>query len=168
MSETLPVIWKEWTSTNGRWGLDILVPNEEIRNSLEANKTVLPEGRIEDLGRISNRKVLRFTPELGVNTWLTFEDEAINGGIRVAHESLQSNQEVTVLLLGPIAITQSWGYKGRSTCITLWKKGVAEKLSEAQLLGLGLIEPSEAGTDVHSPPEIEGPMAEQLRKLGLD
>ena len=155
----------EETSTNGWRGIDILVPEKDYEDVEECEG--LPEGDLRDCGKTAGRRVLVFTPRPGAGTYLSFATEVVEGGTTVCKIDLQSNKSITVSMLGPVAITRSYGYKGRSTTITLWRDGQRVELSESHLLALGLIEPDTAPVDIPAPAPVSSATADQLRKQGL-
>ena len=155
---------KVWsvTSTNGRWGIEIVSPAEgEIKWPAR--------GTLKSLGSIEGRDVFRFDPDDGSQTWvLPGRDlEPLSGASTAIKMSLQSSDSGTIMILGPQAAVRSWGYKGRSSHVTLYLEGVAQDCPASILLALGLIEAQGKLIEIPPPPPVSGAMAEALRKAGL-
>lgn len=155
-------IWKSWTSTNGRYGMDVLAPEDFVQVD-----GVLQEGVVSDLGTVANRRVLRFTPKPGAGTYILFGADGLDGGTIIEDLNLQSSNSASVSIVGRMAVAKYMGYKGRSISYTLYKDGKAVELQEAQLLALGLIKPSVKPVEIPPPPPMPSAMADAFAALGL-
>jgi hypothetical protein len=135
------------TSTNGRWGLVVLCDTEY--------PLVRPiEGKLIDYGTVDGHRTFEIIPEEGTGRWYYWAEDAecISGCAIVHQEDLQSSQFATLIVGSDTFIMRSYGYKRRSSDITVWKKGQFVRVSSATLAAMGLL-PGNEGKAV----EIEPP-----------
>lgn len=143
MTAAIALLWQA-RSTNGRWGLAIVGPEG----------TELPcQGSIRHLGEVE-----------GIDTWLVEPGETgtwvvtagavtIHGGATVVVErGLQSNNYASVLILGPQAVVEHHGYKGRYSNVIAYVNGQEQQIPGPVLLAMGLIQGSDMAQAVAIPP----------------
>ena len=160
----------KFVSTNGRWGAEVFAPDGAMEGQHCGYGDDTIRGTIEDKGTVGSFRSFVVHPDSTADTWISFaerETEVIAGATLVWGRGLQSGQYGAILLLGPVAVIKSYGYKGRSSWMTLYKNGVAQKLTAAHLVALGLVEPDKEPEPVAAPPEVDGAMAAALRRAGL-
>ena len=142
-----------WTSTNGRWGAQLVHPD---------GQKFPAQGTLRSLGRAGGLDCFEFAPaETG--TWIvTGDDLSPVAGCEVAYNaSLQSSSSVTFLVARPGAIWKRHGYKGRSvTVVMLRPDGTVVRPDPATLLASGAIEPA---AELHRVGECLGAMLEAVR-----
>ena len=150
------------TSTNGRWGLTVVHPND-------VDITAAPvEGELESLGSIEGHKTFVFTPKAGTGRWYILEGdtECLAGCKIVTRVGLQSFREATLLVLRPFAAYKRFGYRRRSSRIIAWRKGEPVELPPSVMAAMGLIPAERKRIDVE-PPALDGALAEALKKSGV-
>lgn len=158
MSADTALLWQA-RSTNGRWGLAIVGP--------EGSK--LPcQGAIRRLGEVSGIDTWLLEPgETG--TWVMVAGEVtVHGGATVVREmGLQSNNHASILLIGPQAVIEEHGYKGRSSWIKAYINGEAKVIPSPVLLAMGLIKGGDMPQAVAIPPPapLQGAMAAAFARL---
>lgn len=158
------------TSQNGRTTLEIVCRDD----TWQAPAKGLPRGHIVSLGVVGGTHAYEFVPDETAGTWCLWGSgqtchAAIEGAVQVIDLDMQGfgGSRAEILTLGPVAILKGIGYKGRSTWYTLYREGVEQRLTEGELLALGLIKPATAPKPVVAPPALSGAMAEALRRAGL-
>jgi hypothetical protein len=138
-------------STNGRWGLAIVGPEE----------TKLPaQGILRHVGNVSGMETYEFTPgETGM--WaMTAEDVTVHGGATmVTWQDLQSSRGASLLLLGPQAVIEHHGYKRRGSHIVAYVSGVKTDIPGTVLAAMGLLQADGEVVAVEPPPALNGAMA---------
>lgn len=144
-------------STNGRWGVAIVGPEG----------TEFPaQGTLRHLGRVAGVATYEYTPG-ETETWVFVGgDVAVHGGgTVVAYEDLQSSRVVSILLIGPEAILETRGYKGRGSSIEAYIRGRRTSIPATVLVAMGLVH-AEGETVKIAPPEpLQGAMALAFAKL---
>jgi len=152
------VVIQSATSTNGRWGLDLVAPEG----------TELPaEGRLEDLGKKAGRRVFRHIPaETGVWTIFAGDAEVVEGtpATVAVQMGLQSYRVATILRVRPGGVWRSFGYKRRGSWYhMLTPDGRVEEVP-AHVIARAMARPEACP----EPPEPEeNVMADALRRAGL-
>jgi len=152
----------EWTSTNGRWGLTLLCPEDQKFPA---------EGSIESLGELGGMSCFKFTPGK-TGLWLVIGDDLVpvkGTGAEIAGScGLQSYKSVTLLICRPGGTWKWHGYKRRqSGFCSLNSEGKVQESPPAVLLEAGVIEPEIPAEVITPPPEVESSMASAMRKAGL-
>lgn len=152
-------IFKE-LSTNGRWGLAVV--GEE--------GTQFPaEGSVRPVGRAAGIQTFELVPG-NTGTWVL---PVSGGGIKihggatlVAQEELQSNGVAALLLMGPEAVIEIYGYKRRSSRVVAFIEGRETDIPAPVLATMGLlqVEPPKA-TEIPPPPPLSGAMATAFAAL---
>ena len=152
-------VW-ECSSTNGRWGAVIVSPSSE-------EVSWPAQGHLEHKGQTDGREVFVFRPDSEAATWVLpgGDIEVIEGAAVAYSKPLQSSRAGTILVLGPTAIIRAWGYKGRSSHITLWLDGTPQDCPGTVLVALGLIDGGKT-KEIPPPPPSSGALADALRKAG--
>lgn len=144
-------------STNGRWGLAIVGPEE----------TKLPaQGSLRHVGNVAGIEIYQFTPgETG--TWaMTAEDVTVHGGATmVTWQDLQSSRGASLLLLGPQAVVEHHGYKRRSSRVVAYVAGVETDIPGTVLAAMGLLQAGGKVVAVDPPPALGGAMAAAFAAL---
>ena len=144
-------------STNGRWGLAIVGPEE----------TKLPaQGSLRHVGNVAGIEIYQFTPgETG--TWaITAGDVTVHGGAtRVTSVDLQSARIASLLLLGPQAVIEHHGYKRRGSHIVAYVSGVKTDIPGTVLAAMGLLQAGGEVIAVEPPPALGGAMAAAMSSL---
>lgn len=148
----------EARSTNGRWGLTVVGPEG----------TKFPaEGSLRHVGRVAGMETFEFVPgETG--TWvLPTGDVKVHGGATVVKTmSLQSHEECNLLVLGPEAVVEHYGYKRRGSRIVAYIRGVETDIPAAVLAAMGLVKAEGGETiKVEPPPPLQGAMAAAFAAL---
>ena len=145
------------TSTNGNYGIALVGPE---------GTTFPAEGSIKHLGKVAGMATYEFTPG-ETETWIYVGgDVQVRGGATVvASEDLQSSRFASILLLGPEAIIETYGYKGRGTCIEAYVRGIRTDIPATVLAALGLIEAEGEIIAIAPPPVLQGAMALAFAKL---
>ena len=145
-------------STNGRWGMAVVSP-EEVR---------LPcEGSLKDLGSVGQVKTFLFEPG-STGTWILAADcdVRIHGGASLAYSTdLQSSRSISLLVLGREAVVEFIGYKGRSSRIKAFIEGVETDIPGPVLLAMGLLQPEGEIVEIEPPAPLQGAMAEAFQRL---
>ena len=145
-------------STNGRSGLAIVA---------ESDVTFPAKGMLTSLGTFEGVKTFRFDPDENGKWFLIGgELEAVSGAAVVESVYLQSSRYATIVAGGDFFVTREIGYKGNSSNILAFQRGVAIELPATVLAAMGLI-PCEAKTVEIEIPEVESTVAEALRKAGI-
>lgn len=162
-------------STNGRWGVQVVLPEgvEDLSTPFR--------GRVQSLGRAgglncfavqpptpeSEQHPLRPEPE----TYVLMGDDLspVEGCVVVHREDLQSNDYCTILLLQPGAIWRNYGYKRRRcTIYMLAQDGSVVTPPPAVLLAAGLMQPTtDSVIEVPAVPPLPSSLAEAMRRAGL-
>ena len=150
-------VWKQ-VSTNGRWGVAI-VAQEDVQFPAE--------GHLRYLGTTSGTKTYLFEPgQTQQYVWPTTGEVEIHGGASLVESmSLQSSDCACIVLLGPQAVVERFGYKRRSSRIVAFVEGVETEIPAPVLLAMGLIRSEEGTVEIEPPPPLEGPMAEAFKRL---
>lgn len=153
-----------FTSTNGRWGISVVgdVPDEFKLSSGPVRGTAQP------LGTVEGHSVFRLCPDDQAQSWVLVGSDlvAVEGATVVCAQSLQSSDNCSILLLGPMAVVKSYGYKRRNYQVTLYSEGQAQDCPAPVLLALGLL-PAQDVPAVQPPPPASSAFAEALRRAGL-
>lgn len=138
-------------STNGRWGLAVVGPEE----------TTFPaQGSLRHVGTVAGMNTYEFTPgETGA--WvMTAGDVTVHGGATlVTFENLQSYGVASLLLLGPQAVVEHHGYKRRSSRVVAYVNGEKKDIPSTVLAAMGLMQAGGEVLAVKPPPSLEGAMA---------
>lgn len=138
-------------STNGRWGLALVGPEE---TDLKERNTVKP------VGTVSGVQVFEVSPT-DEPTWVRIAgDVTVHGGATlVASVDLQSNGMMSLLLLGPMAVVEHHGYRRRTSQIVAYEDNVAVGIPSTVLAAMGLLKIDKPTDIVEPPPALEGAMA---------
>lgn len=158
MTAAIALLWQA-RSTNGRWGLAIVGPEG----------TKLPcQGAIRHLGEVEGLDTWLLEPgETG--TWIMVAgDVTVHGGATVVvGRGLQSNNHASILLLGPQAVVEHHGYKGRYSNVFAYINGDEKNIPGPVLLAMGLIKGSDMAQAVAIPPPepLQGAMAAAFARL---
>ena len=146
----------EARSTNGRWGLALVGPDEA-----DATGNAW-RGTVRSLGTAAGIETYLLVPDQQAQTWVLWAGDATahGGATTVARMSLQSNDYAGLLLLGPQAVVEHHGYKRRGSSIRVYVDGVAQDAPAPVLLALGLL-PSDGQVpaDPAPPLALEGALA---------
>lgn len=124
----ISTIW-EVLSTNGRWGMSIVGPHGI---SLPA------QGSLRHVGTVEGVSTYLFTPG-EVGTWVQAHTESakIHGGAtKVQGMDLQSGRQASIVLLGPEAIVEWFGYKNRSSRVVAYADGKEQPIQQAYDMAL--------------------------------
>ena len=155
-------------STNGRWGLDIVVADDAVKIPMDDGIAV--RGSIVSLGTLSGMRTYEFFDSVdsddGQMFLLTGEVDTVNGAEVVEYVSLQSSGTATLLVLSDLAVMRHVGYKGRSGEFALYDKGVRKDIPQAVLASMGLIVTDQEVVIV-DPPKISSAIADAARAAGL-
>lgn len=146
-------------STNGRWGLAVVGPEG----------TTLPaQGSLRHIGAVGGVETYIFSPG-NTGTWaMSAGDVKVHGGATlVAHQYLQSDRYASLLLLGPQAVVEHYGYKRRGSRVLAYVNGQETDIPQTVLAALGLVKPVGEPDHIEPPPALEGAMAEALKRLRL-
>lgn len=150
-------------STNGRWGMQIVCPDDYNGNGS------VHQGTLKSLGCIGGVDCFEFTPKAG-NWIIVGGDLTDKAGCSIAYKkSMQSGNYATILVARPGAIWTNSGYQGRSIdYYMLLPDGTAIKPDPAIMLAAGLIKAKEE-TEIEIPdaPELDGALQAALKKAGL-
>ena len=147
----------EARSTNGRWGMAIVGPEG----------TKLPaQGSLASLGTVAGIETYLFTPS-ETGTWILAggDLQPHGGATTVRTMNLQSSSSATILLLGPEAVVEQYGYKRRSSRFVAYVAGEAQDIPASILLAMGIIAPESAPAAIEPPPALSGAMANAFAKL---
>ena len=136
-------------SQNGRWGVSVVtrdVPEEYLelgygRGTPELIREKGVPGTLTHLGRDgSGSQVYRLDYDPASQTWVVAgEDlEVVSGATQVVKTTLQGHRHATLLLAGADAVVKSYGYRRRSSSVSLYRRGVKEHVPEAVLLAYGI------------------------------
>lgn len=157
----------KWTSTNGRWGVEIVgdLPDGQGWQKL------MP-GHLVPLGTRGGMQCFCYSPE-GEGFIATLGDAVPasgSGAVEVCSMDLQSSSRVTLFHAIAGAIFQVFGYKRRgSDFLAITADGNLKPVPAGVLLALGLIQPSkdEEIAPAPAPEKPSGVMLDALRKAGL-
>jgi len=107
------------SSTNGRWGLRIVGP---------AGTKFPAEGKLERLGEIGGYSTYRFIPG-ETDRWVLIGEDMtpLEGAEGVERMSLQSNNYISLVILGPDAVVEHHGYKRRGSTVSRYVRGIKDK-----------------------------------------
>lgn len=153
-------------STNGRWGLSVVGP---------AGVTFPARGGLTKIGTVDGIETYRFDPSDDALCYvLPILAQAIPvGGCSAVRFSgsntamdLQSGSYVSLLLLSPVAVVKTIGYKGRSSSLAAYVDGVKKDIPAPVLLAMGLV-PAPEPEAVPGPPALDGGMQAALAAAGL-
>ena len=148
----------EARSTNGRWGMAIVGPEG----------TKLPaQGSLASLGTVAGIETYLFTPS-ETGTWILAggDLQPRGGATTVRTMNLQSSSSATILLLGPEAVIEQYGYKRRSSRYVAYVNGEARDIPASILLAMGIIaSESTPTTSIPPPPALSNTMANAFSKL---
>lgn len=144
-------------STNGRWGLAVVGPEE----------TTFPaQGSLRHVGKVAGMATYEFTPG-DTGAWVAVAgDVTVHGGATlVACEDLQSSHVASLLLLGPEAVVEHHGYKRRSSRVVAYVSGVETDIPGTVLAAMGLLQVDGEVIAVEPPPVLGGAMAAAFAAL---
>ncbi len=156
----ISTIW-EVLSTNGRWGMSIVGPHGI---SLPA------QGSLRHVGTVEGVSTYLFTPG-EVGTWVQAQTESakIHGGAtKVQGMDLQSGRQASIVLLGPEAIVEWFGYKNRSSRVVAYADGKEQPIPAPVLAAMGLVQADGEIVDICPPPQLGGAMAAAFARLESD
>lgn len=158
-------ILKEWTSTNGNWGVEIVgeLPEGESWQSL------MP-GELIPLGKKGGIEAFKYNPQKENTYAVTLSDgraEEGSGAVQICDCYLQSNNSIMLWNASKGAIFESFGYKQRSSHFVAVTKEGLKNVPVGVLLALGLIEPPEGAAPAPEPSPPNNQMLEALKKAGL-
>lgn len=92
--------------------------------------------------------------------------KAHGGATTVVSRDLQSSQFATIILLGPEAVIEQYGYKRRSSRYVAYVNGEARDIPASILLAMGIIaSESTPTTSIPPPPALSNTMANAFSKL---
>lgn len=114
-----PVLLREWRSTNGRWGVQIVGPAAAapaFKDRWGWGSKALP-GALIPLGRLAGMESFRYDPAAAGFVVLAGDAEPVAGTpcSLIYGEGLQSSEFVTLLAAQPGGRWREWGYKQRSS-----------------------------------------------------
>ena len=148
----------EARSTNGRWGMAIVGPDG----------TKLPaQGSLSNIGTVAGIETYQFYPG-ETKTWVLAggDIKAHGGATTVVSRDLQSSQTATIILLGPEAVIEQYGYKRRSSRYVAYVNGEERDIPASILLAMGIIaSESTPTTSIPPPPALSNAMADAFSKL---
>lgn len=146
------------TSTNGRRGQAIVSASEGVQFPAQ--------GSLEHIGTVEGIKTYLFTPG-DTGTWVLPTSEVkIHGGATLVDEiDLQSSAVGSILLLGPQAVIEIYGYKRRSSNVVAYIEGVETEIPSTVLLAMGLLSSGGETVEIEPPPALQGSMAAAFAKL---
>lgn len=144
-------------STNGRWGLVVVGPE---------GVEFPAQGSLRHVGNVAGMTTYEFLPG-DTGTWvLPAGDVKVHGGATlIARESLQSYQVASLLLLGPQAVIEQYGYKQRSSRIVAYINGEVVEIPGTVLAAMGLLQADGEIAVVEPPPPLLGAMAAAFANL---
>jgi len=156
---------KRWTSTNNRWGLAIVAPDEIDWNSPQYGEMVY-------LGKLEGHRTYQFTPTDHENIkgnwyYVCGDSETLAGAVNICSIGLQSNNAVNLWALSPFSALRIFGYARRSAHIVAFKNGEPIDLPTGVMAAMGLLPVEEKEPVEPDLPEPDGALAEALRKAGL-
>lgn len=137
------------TSQNGRWGLALVSEGiEEIRRETPVRATAM------ELGEAERHRVVRLEPTNDPQWAVVYDSDAdpLSGASRIESVSLQGNSYATLLLIGPKALVQVWGYKRRSSRVIYYEQGEECRVPASVLLALGMLDSGAPPKTVPPPP----------------
>jgi hypothetical protein len=145
-------------STNGRWGLAVVGPE---------GAKFPAQGSLRHVGKVAGLATYEFVPgETG--TWVlpVLEEVTVHGGATlVAAHDLQSGGYVSLLLLGPQAVVERYGYKRRSSRVVAYVAGAETHIPGTVLAAMGLLQADGEVVAVAPPPVLGGAMAAAFAAL---
>ncbi len=152
---------KRFTSTNGRWGMTIVGP-EDV-------ETCPIEGRVMDLGDVEGHRTFQIIPEEGTGRWYYWGEDIKphTGCSKVYQTGLQSGHDCALIVGGEFFAVEWTGYRGRSSHISAFHRGELVDLPPEVQRAMGLLGgPEPVEVDVEPEP-VNPAMAEALKKAGL-
>ena len=137
----------------GRWGLRIVGP-EGTKFPAEGTLRYIPEGE----GKGTTTSTYLFTPG-GTDSWVLVGEDVtpIAGAAVVERMTLQSNNYISLLILGPDAVVEHHGYNRQWSIITAYARGVEKLIPESILSVMGLIDEGKVRT-IEPPPSLDNVM----------
>lgn len=144
-------------SQNGRWGLAVVGP--------EGAK--LPaEGSVKHIGRIGGVETYVFTPGK-TGTWVMVdEDVAVHHGATIVDaQDLQGGKHASLLLLGPYAVIEHFGYMRRGSWVCAYVNGVKAKVPQTVLAAMGLAKTKGEVKTIEPPPPLEKSMEDAFKRI---
>lgn len=147
------------TSTNGRWGLTVVVPNEF--------EGFPAKGSLDYLGQIEGHETYQFDPDPR-GQWIELVGDAkpLAGCEIVRQEDLQSSNVVTLLIGGDFYAYKSFGYKRRKVNVVARKDGQSIELPASVLAAMGIIPAERQKVEAEAPP-LNNQLKSALEKAGL-
>jgi hypothetical protein len=145
-------------STNGRWGLAVVGPE---------GTTFPAQGSLRHIGEVAGMATYEFTPgETGTWAMAIPAEVVVHGGATlVASVDLQSSAVASLLLLGPEAVIERFGYKRRSSHISAYVAGVETDIPGTVLAAMGLLQAKGEVVVVEPPPVLGCAMAAAFAAL---
>lgn len=143
-------------SQNGRWGLSVVAYE---------GTTFPAEGQLQSLGTVEGKETYVFIPGPSRSWVLPMNEEAesIGGATVVACMDLQGGSFASLLLLSPLAVVRTWGYKCRSSRIWAFKEGTLLNVPASVLAAQGLIPTPDASPEpIPAPAPLQGALATAL------
>lgn len=144
-------------SQNGRWGLAVVGP--------EGAK--LPaEGSVEHIGRIGGVETYVFRPGK-TGTWvMTAEDVAVHHGATIIDaQDLQGGKHASLLVLGPYAVIEHYGYMRRGSWVLAYVNGAKANVPQTVLAAMGLAKTKGEPKSIEPPPPLEKGMEDAFRRM---
>ena len=149
------------SSTNGRWGITVVVPSGV---SLDTPQ----EGKLVSLGKVERHDTFRFLPDPGSGKWFMLggDFDPIAGCKVVMKLDLQSWRSATLIVGGPFFAYKAHGYKRRGHTVVAYRDGQRVEVPAAVLAAMGVIPVEEKEVDVETPP-LTSSLRDALIKAGL-
>jgi hypothetical protein len=146
-------------STNGRWGVQVLCPSEEVSVKFSCHAPV--RGKFVSLGETGGFECFKLEEGGDFYACVTGDAQVIQGGVVVYECSLQSSDHISLLHLNEGAVVKIYGYKRRDCNFYTVKDGHFVSLPPIVLLNLGLIESKKK--EAPMPPVVESGFAIALK-----
>ena len=138
------------SSTNGRWGLRIVsevFKKEDLREPVRAQAV--------KLGKVEGHEIVRLD-KTDKDQWVLVTGDAVpmGGCTEFVGMGLQSNDNVTIIILSSQAIVKTYGYCRRSSTVRFFLNGKKQNVPASVLLALGLLRPV-TEEPAEEPPTLE-------------
>lgn len=137
---------KSWTikSQNGRYGVSVSGVDAAAMPARKGASVVV-QGRVRSLGAAAGIQSFAVEPDDTARSWVLIERSQLRAGRGadlVISTDLQSDGDVSIVLLSATALVEWHGYKSRSREWRVYRDGERQTVSPAALLAADLV-PSE-------------------------
>lgn len=155
-------------SQNGSRGLSVVSENPKFSEG-----TIVEGAAVKSLGTRAGYESYEVLPAEGSWVWVekgNMSFKPLFGAKKVTEVDLCGGYQATILALGPKALVQWFGYKGRTSGFYMITEGARESAPAALLLKMGLIKPAEGSVKPPEeclPPGLSEEQVKLLKSLGL-